>query len=122
MLSDRLRYLREKNGYTQRQVAEYLNIERSTYTYYEIGKTKPDLEALKKLSAFFHVSIDYLLENKTVLRGEYAPYDLDRSREDGMTGLPDEEKLLLRLYRKLNTEAKKSLLENMARIIKNQST
>lgn len=122
MLSDRLRYLREKNGYTQRQVAEYLNIERSTYTYYEIGKTKPDLEALKKLSAFFHVSIDYLLENKTVLRGEYAPYDLDRSHEDGMTGLPDEEKLLLRLYRKLNTEAKKSLLENMARIIKNQST
>ncbi|BCI59936.1 helix-turn-helix domain-containing protein [Solibaculum mannosilyticum] len=122
MLSDRLRYLREKNGYTQRQVAEYLNIERSTYTYYEIGKTKPDLEALKKLSAFFHVSIDYLLENKTVLRGEYAPYDLDRSREDGMTGLPDEEKLLLRLYRKLNTESKKSLLENMARIIKNQST
>ena len=122
MLSDRLRYLREKNGYTQRQVAEYLNIERSTYTYYEIGKTKPDLEALKKLSAFFHVSIDYLLENKTVLRGEYAPYDLDRSREDGMTGLPDEEKLLLRLYRKLNTEAKKSLLENMARILKNQST
>lgn len=122
MLSERLRYLREKNGYTQRQVADYLNIERSTYTYYEIGKTKPDLEALKKLSAFFHVSIDYLLDNKTVLHGEYPSYDLNRSREDKTAGLSDEEKLLLRLYRKLNMESKKSLLENMARTIRNQST
>ncbi len=122
MLSERLRYLREKNGYTQRQVADYLNIERSTYTYYEIGKTKPDLEALKKLSAFFHVSIDYLLDNKTVLHSDYTSYDLNRSREDKTAALSDEEKLLLRLYRKLNTESKKSLLEYMARTIRNQST
>ena len=37
-LTQRLKILRENNGYSQREVAEYLGKERSTYAYYELGK------------------------------------------------------------------------------------
>lgn len=74
MIGDKLRYLREKNGYTQRKVADFLNIDRSTYSYYETGKTRPDIETLKKLANLFHVSIDYIAENNVRLRNERAAY------------------------------------------------
>ena len=35
----KIRELREKYGYTQKKMSELLGIERSTYTYYETGKT-----------------------------------------------------------------------------------
>ncbi len=37
-LGERLRALREKEGLTQKQVANYLQLSRSTYTYYELEK------------------------------------------------------------------------------------
>ena len=64
MLGERLKFLRAKNGFTQKQVSEALSIDRSTYTYYEIGKTNPDVNMLRKLSRLYNISIDYLLENK----------------------------------------------------------
>ena len=67
LLGERLRFLRTKNGFTQKQVSEALSIDRSTYTYYEIGKTNPDVHMLRKLSHLYNVSIDYLLENKVGL-------------------------------------------------------
>ena len=49
MLATHLRLLREKNGLTQKQVADMLNIDRSTYAYYESGKTRPDILTIAKL-------------------------------------------------------------------------
>ena len=60
-LGERLRALREKEGLTQKQVANYLQLSRSTYTYYELGKRQPSLQTLSRLAEFFHVSTDYLL-------------------------------------------------------------
>ena len=60
-LGERLRILREKEGLTQKQVANYLQLSRSTYTYYELGKRQPSLQTLSRLAELFHVSTDYLL-------------------------------------------------------------
>ena len=60
-LGECLRALREKEGLTQKQVANYLQLSRSTYTYYELGKRQPNLQTLSRLAEFFHVSTDYLL-------------------------------------------------------------
>lgn len=57
-----LRYYREKCGYTQQYVADLLNIERSTYTYYETGKTMPDIRTLMTIAKIFGVSYTDLLE------------------------------------------------------------
>lgn len=60
-LKARLRLLRIQSNLTQRQMADELGINRSTYTYYELGKCSPSLDTISKLADFFQVSTDYLL-------------------------------------------------------------
>ena len=52
-----LRMCRENAGVTQKQVAEALNMERSTYAYYETGASRPSGAMIVKLAAIFN--IDY---------------------------------------------------------------
>ena len=66
-LGNRLRTLRRYNGMTQREVAARLHLERSSYAYYEIGTTEPDLHTLIEIATIFRVSTDFLLG-----RGEYT--------------------------------------------------
>ncbi len=60
-LRQRLIGLRQKEGLLQRDVADQLHIDRSTYSYYERGKTNPPLDILIKLADYFGVTTDYLL-------------------------------------------------------------
>lgn len=48
-LSQNLRFLRKALHFPQWQVALWLNVERSSYTYYETGHTMPPLLILLKL-------------------------------------------------------------------------
>ena len=57
----RLMYLRTSNNLTQKQLADLLNIERSTLSSYETGRRYPDVHILVKLADTFDVSVDYLL-------------------------------------------------------------
>lgn len=63
MFSEKLRYLREHQEYTQVDVAQKLGIGQTTYNRYERGLYEPNYETLKKIANFFQVSIDYLLDN-----------------------------------------------------------
>lgn len=60
-LSIRLRILRDNESLTQKAVAEYLGVSRSTYTYYENGKIQPSLQSIAKLSKLYGVSIDTII-------------------------------------------------------------
>lgn len=60
----RLRRLRRLHSMTQQEVADYLHLERSSYSYYEVGKTEPDLDTLDRIATLFQVSTDYLLGRK----------------------------------------------------------
>lgn len=57
----KLKYLRNKRGYSQKELTDRLNLNRSTYARYETSTTQPDFDTLKRLADFFEVSIDYLL-------------------------------------------------------------
>ena len=59
-----LRELRKKNGYTQQQMADILNISRSTYTYYETGKSEPSYDKLKILCDVFSIDYNTILNYK----------------------------------------------------------
>lgn len=61
-LGKQLRQLRQQRGLTQREVAQHLRLERSTYSYYECGKSEPDLYTLFRLSQLYEVSIDSMLK------------------------------------------------------------
>lgn len=68
----RLKEFRIKKGLTQREVAKKLNITPAGYSHYEIGRSQPDIEMLKKLADIFQTTVDSLLDRQ-------VPYLLDKS-------------------------------------------
>lgn len=56
--------IRKLKKYSQQKVAMDLSISREAISYYENGKRNPDIETLCKLSKYFNVSIDYLINGK----------------------------------------------------------
>ncbi|HQW03663.1 MAG TPA: helix-turn-helix transcriptional regulator, partial [Saprospiraceae bacterium] len=64
MLSSNLQFLRRKTGYSQQELADLLEIPRTTWSGYELGKVEPNINMLQKISIFFHQSIDRLLNQR----------------------------------------------------------
>lgn len=60
-IGQRLKYWRTRQCLTQSQVALMLNVNRTTYIYYEKGKTGLTSKDLIKIATLFHISADYLL-------------------------------------------------------------
>lgn len=71
---ENIRNLRIDRGYTQQQIAEYLNVRQNTYCQYELGTLNYPIDVLCKLSVFYNVSVDYLLG----LTEEKKPYPRKR--------------------------------------------
>lgn len=61
MYGERLRQLRNKKNWIIEEVAEKLEISRSTYAGYETEDRKPPIHNLIKLSKLYNVSVDYIL-------------------------------------------------------------
>lgn len=58
---DIFKALRTEKKLSQQELADQMQINRSTYARYETSQTQPDFETLAKLARFYDVSIDYLL-------------------------------------------------------------
>lgn len=58
---ERLKELRQKKNVLQKEVAEVINVGRTTYVKYENGDSEPSYKILVKLAEYFDVSTDYLL-------------------------------------------------------------
>ena len=56
-----IRKLREEKGLTQQQVADHLQIDRSTYAHYESGRTWINIDVIIKLAHFYQVRYATLL-------------------------------------------------------------
>ena len=67
---ENIRSLRIDNGYTQQQIADYLNVKQNTYSQYEVGTLNYSVDTLMKLADFYHVSVDYLLGRTD----QFGPY------------------------------------------------
>ena len=57
----RVRDLREDHDKTQKEIAEYLNMQTTVYQRYERGERELPLWAAIKLSDYYKVSLDYLV-------------------------------------------------------------
>lgn len=51
---------RKQFGYSQKQLADMLQIDRTTVSKWEVGEAKPRAEILKKLSEIFKCSMEEL--------------------------------------------------------------
>ena len=129
-LGKKLKYYRENCELSQQQVANTLNIDRSTYTYYETGKTTPSASTLLKLSKIFNVPCAVFLEsiNQELNLNSKVADSIDEMFYDGeddvitaddrIYGLRKEEKELVISYRVLDTVKKEKFDEFLKNLIK----
>ena len=83
MFAKRIKELRNKRHLTQSEMADKIDVARTTYAMYEQGNREPDFETLTRLSDFFEVSIDYLLGRVTTDSNELLKiaHNLDENQE-----------------------------------------
>lgn len=64
--------VRKAKGYSQQKVAMDLSISREALSYYENGRRSPDIDMLRRMSEYFNVSIDFLINGREFMgkRGE----------------------------------------------------
>ena len=102
---EKLRLLRSRKGLTQGEVASKIGVERSTYSYYELGKTFPDWNMIKKLADLFDVSYYALLEEEN----KYIFGDTGKGSEAEI--LTSEERRIILSIRNLSPEDRKKLID-----------
>ena len=122
-----LKFYRQNSGLTQKQVADALHIERTTYTYYETGKTLPSIFTLMKLAKIYNVPVEQLMPNDTEKQLEVSDSDFSEAqREENLPScavkkpnnekiysLSNEEQNLMISYRILPDEVKKEFLQTI---------
>lgn len=64
ILADKLIRLRKKNGWSQEELAEKMNVSRQAVSKWEGAQTIPDLEKILMLGELFGVTTDYLLKDE----------------------------------------------------------
>ena len=57
-----LQELRKAKGYSQKEVASYIQVKPATFNTYETGRTEPPIEVLVRLSYLYQMPIDYLVQ------------------------------------------------------------
>lgn len=114
-----LRQCRENSGLTQKQVADALNVERSTYAYYETGTTHPSGSMIIKLANIFNVSYSIFMD--AVGDTEFDNNEADETfttlsdnswrERERMYTLPKSEQNLLVNFRSLTTAQKQEITD-----------
>ena len=66
ILADKIIRLRKKNGWSQEELADKMNVSRQAVSKWEAAQTTPDLEKILLLGNLFGVTTDYLLKDELV--------------------------------------------------------
>ena len=91
IFAKRLKMMRLESKRTQQQVADYLEVKRSTYGEYERGKIVPPYDKMEKLANLFNVSVDWLV-GKTNFKTYDEKY---KANEEGLPDISKDLKLIL---------------------------
>ena len=113
-LGELLKRYRTNCMLTQQQVADALNINRTTYTYYETGKTEPSIDTLHKLVQMFNITYEDLLPS---VDDNYVKDSFISSRTNqAIYNLSKDEQQILISRRALSPEKQKELDEFIANL------
>lgn len=109
----KLKELREKNGYTQRDLAKRLNVSISTVGMWESTSQTPTAKKLIEIAALFNVSVDALLDMKDITSEEFAS-GMRATKKVSITPIEED---MLNVFRKIGEndgEERQRLLISMA--------
>lgn len=113
-----LKQCRENAGLTQKQISAALNIERSTYAYYECGKTNPSgtfiLKLAKVLNIDYTIFIDAIADETPNEDFSTLSGDSWKKREK-MYALSEQEQNLILSYRTMSKE-NRNAIENICKL------
>lgn len=117
LLNQRLKHFRTTSGLTQQQVADVLGLDRSTYAYYESGKTTPDIKSVNKLLKIFNISYYELMDETDPTTITVSDPLVDSSDDDDQPHIYDltkAEKRLVIYFRVLSPNQQKDLLNSIS--------
>lgn len=120
MISATLKTLRKANGFTQKQIADKLNIDRSTYSYYELGKINPSIGSMVILSELYGISLDEMVHYEESVASSLSAAS-SASPYEVTAVLSEDEKKLIASYRKLPAAAKEDVLISIINIARDSN-
>lgn len=122
LFSQRLKILRKEKGKTQQNIADLLEVRRSTYGEYERGKIVPPMDKMKVLADYFGVSVDYLFGNTNFEthkeRNEADPLDISKQMKIMLEYLQDNQSALTYEGELLDDESRELLLSSLENSIR----
>lgn len=60
-ISEMIKRLRNRENYTQKELATALQVKPTTVSGWEIGRNEPSVDMIQRMAKFFNVTADYLL-------------------------------------------------------------
>lgn len=132
---EKLRDARERAGFTQQQIATALNIDRSTYASYEIGRSQPTPATLVVLSKIMNTSIESLLDDELanayvqdvgrdkflsktqVYLGDSSHYASLLPRDSHVYELSKDERAILCLYRAASKSLRRKMIDQVSAML-----
>lgn len=80
--SDKLKYERERRGWSKTKLAKYVGVGLSTYANWEYGIAEPDIATIKKICQALDISSDILLDLSVSSSNATEKDDLDDMIDD----------------------------------------
>lgn len=105
IVGDNLRKLRKKNGYTQEQVSNYLEITQSNLSKIENGERNFNITLLDKLCLLYNCSPEYLLGETNVHEKSSIAFRSDEKVDLNVVAKMNEITGFLKLLRTLNGDS-----------------
>ena len=108
--NEKLQQLRKRKGMTQEELAEVLYVSRTAVSKWESGRGYPNIDSLKAIATFFHVTIDELLSGDELLTLAQEERQQGESRQRNLVyGLLDVSSALLLFLPFFGQEAEGSI-------------
>ena len=111
LISERIFFLMDKNGLSQKEFSEQTGISQSTISDWKRKKTNPSADKILKICEVLHITPYELLAEGTVNAGGKIDY---------LFALNKEEEVVLESFRSLESRQKERLLGYMAALIENK--
>jgi len=87
ILADKIIRLRKKNGWSQEELADKMNIYRQAVSKWERDLSFPDISSIPKLAEIFEVSVDELIQVKTETKENIGKNKVDVIVDTALKGI-----------------------------------
>ena len=113
----RLKYLRETNNLSQRELSRKADIVRSCISKMEHGQIMPSANNLIKLANFFKISTDWILSREPMFRPGSSPKKINEQpkqynpeKQSNLPSITDPELQLIKNFKKLSPAQQKEVI------------